>query len=82
MLGWQISAGDELQALYDTAQDALTAVFALVDEQARHVGLGIGAVATPLPSHVNEAMGPAFVAAREAVTVSKESGYPAVRGTT
>ncbi|MBD2764954.1 transcriptional regulator [Kocuria sp. cx-455] len=81
VLGWQISAGDELQALYDTAQDALTAVLALVDDQDWHVGLGIGAVNMPLPDNVNEATGPAFVAAREAVTASKDIGYPAVRGT-
>ena len=81
VLGWQISAGDELQALYDTAQEVLTTVLALVDERDWHVGLGIGAVDTPLPDNVNEATGPAFVAAREAVTASKETGYPAVRGT-
>ena len=81
VLGWQISAGDELQALYDSAQDVLTTVFSLVDERDWHVGLGIGAVDTPLPANVNEATGPAFVAAREAVTASKETGYPAVRGT-
>lgn len=81
VLGWQISAGDELQALYDSAQDVLTTVFSLADERDWHVGLGIGAVDTPLPANVNEATGPAFVAAREAVTASKETGYPAVRGT-
>lgn len=81
VLGWQISAGDELQALYESAQDVLTTVLALVDERDWHVGVGIGAVDTPLPDNVNEATGPAFVAAREAVTASKESGYPAVRGT-
>lgn len=81
VLGWQISAGDELQALYDTAQNALSVVLALVDEQGWHVGLGIGSVDTPLPGNVNEATGPAFVAAREAVTASKDTRYPAVRGT-
>lgn len=80
VLGWQISAGDELQALYDEPQCVLDVVLALADEQEWHVGLGIGHVDTPLPENVNEATGQAFVSAREAVTASKDTGYPAVRG--
>lgn len=80
VLDWQISAGDELQALYETPEDVLTVVLTLADEQEWHVGLGIGPVDTPLPDNVNEATGPAFVAAREAVSASKDTGYPAVRG--
>lgn len=81
VLAWQISAGDELQALYDSAHDVLQAVLVLADEREWHVGLGIGTVDTPLPANVNEATGDAFVAAREAVTVSKDSDHPGVRGT-
>ncbi|GAA2116802.1 transcriptional regulator [Kocuria atrinae] len=79
-LDWQISAGDELQALYENAGDTLTVLLSLADEGEWHVGLGIGPVTTPLPDNVNEATGSAFVSAREAVSASKESGYPAVRG--
>lgn len=79
VLTWQISAGDELQALYESPADALHAVLALADERGWHVGVGIGAVNTPLPENVNEATGPAFVAAREAVGASKDTGYPAIR---
>ena len=80
VLDWQISAGDELQALYESPRDALEAVLVLADELSWHVGVGIGTVDTPLPTNVNEATGSAFVAAREAVGASKDTGYPAVRG--
>lgn len=80
VLDWQISAGDELQALYATPEDALAVILTLADEQNWHVGLGIGSVDAPLPDNVNEATGPAFVAAREAVSAAKDTGYPAVRG--
>lgn len=80
LLGWQISAGDELQALYESPGKVLTVVLALADKGKWHVGLGIGPVDMPLPDNVNEATGPAFVAAREAVSASKDSGYPAARG--
>lgn len=80
VLDWQISAGDELQALYDRPEHVLAAVLALADERDWHVGLGVGPVDEPLPREVREATGAAFVAAREAVTAAKESGGPAVRG--
>lgn len=81
VLGWQISAGDELQALYEAPEDTLTVLFAVAGERQWHVGLGIGAVDAPLPDNVNEATGSAFVSAREAVNAAKDTGYPAVRGT-
>ena len=44
------------------------------------MGLGVGAVDEPLAETVRESTGPAFVAAREAVTAAKDQDVPAVRG--
>lgn len=80
LLDWQVSAGDELQAVYADPADVVPAVLALAETDEWHVGLGIGTVDTPYPETVHEATGAALVAAREAVEASKDSGYPAVRG--
>jgi hypothetical protein len=67
------TSGDEVQALVADAGTALD--MALVLTRAGHwsVGLGIGAVRTPLPRATREATGPAFIAARDAVTAAKRS---------
>lgn len=80
VLDWQVSAGDELQAVYADPGDVVPAVLSLAETGEWHVGLGIGTVATPYPATVHEATGSALVAAREAVEASKDTGYPAVRG--
>ena len=79
VLGWDVSAGDELQALYDAAA-VLSALLHLADPARWHVGLGIGPVDLPLGDSVRESTGPAFVAARDAVTRAKDHGAPVVRG--
>lgn len=81
VLRWQVSAGDELQALYADAGPTLSAALHLADTGLWHVGLGIGAVDTPVPATVNEATGSAFVNARTAVEASKSvAADTAVRG--
>jgi hypothetical protein len=67
------TSGDEVQALVADAGTALD--MALVLTRAGHwsVGLGIGAVRMPLPRATREATGPAFIAARDAVTAAKRS---------
>ncbi|MGK4217921.1 sigma factor-like helix-turn-helix DNA-binding protein [Kocuria marina] len=80
VLDWEISAGDELQALYDDAAAAVHAALTLADAGHWHVGVGIGAVDEPLASSVREATGEAFVAARDAVNLAKERGRPVVAG--
>lgn len=67
------NAGDELQALTADAATAFDIVTTLARGDAWSVGLGIGDVRTPLPSHTREAGGDAFVAAREAVTRAKRA---------
>lgn len=80
LVAWDITAGDELQALYDDAAPALQAVLALADAGSWHVGLGVGDVDRPLAEAARENTGAAFVAAREAVEAAKDAGGPAVRG--
>lgn len=80
VLPWDITAGDELQALYDDAAAVLAAALALADTGEWHVGLGLGPVDLPLAGAVRESTGPALVAAREAVQAAKDSDSPAVHG--
>jgi hypothetical protein len=67
------NAGDELQALTADAATAFDIVTTLERGGAWSVGLGIGAVRTPLPGTTREASGDAFVAARAAVTRAKRT---------
>jgi hypothetical protein len=67
------TAGDEVQALVTDAATALDMVLRLTRAGHWSVGLGIGAVRTPLPRATREATGPAFIAARDAVTAAKRS---------
>lgn len=81
LLSWQVSAGDELQGLFADAGPAVAAALQLAESGDWHVGLGVGAVDTPLPQTVNEATGSAFVSAREAVEAAKTAtAAAAVRG--
>jgi hypothetical protein len=67
------TAGDEVQALVADAATALDMVLRLTRAGHWSVGLGIGDVRTPLPRATREATGPAFIAARDAVTAAKRS---------
>ena len=67
------TSGDEVQALVADAATALDMVLVLTRAGHWSVGLGIGAVRTPLPRATREATGPAFIAARDAVTAAKRS---------
>ena len=61
------TAGDELQALTAHADAALESALHLLRSPHWRVGLGLGAVRSPLPASVREASGSAFTAARAAV---------------
>src|SRR5918994_5362947 len=65
------NAGDELQALTGSASAALEICLALLRDGRWSVGLGAGAVETPLPSDIRAARGAVFVLAREAVERAK-----------
>ncbi|CAQ01357.1 DNA-binding protein [Clavibacter sepedonicus] len=67
------TSGDEVQALVADAATALDMVLMLTRAGHWSVGLGIGTVRIPLPRATREATGPAFIAARDAVTAAKRS---------
>jgi len=67
----QRNAGDELQALTGDAAAALEVALALLRDARWSVGLGVGAVETPLPPDIRAARGQAFVLARDAVDRAK-----------
>jgi hypothetical protein len=66
------NAGDEIQMLTDRAHIALDLVLDLTRTRQWSVGLGCGSVRQPLPDATREASGPAFFAARDAVSRAKK----------
>ncbi|MET4060031.1 hypothetical protein ABIB35_001576 [Arthrobacter sp. UYP6] len=68
------SVGDEVQGVTGDAAVAVEAALLALRDGNWSVGIGIGAVDTPLPASTREASGPAFVAAREAVDRAKKTG--------
>jgi len=67
------TSGDEIQILMPTARAALTTILAMHRSGFWSIGLGIGAVRTPLPVATRQATGGAFIAARAAVTRAKKA---------
>ena len=68
------SVGDEIQGITGNAEVAVDAALRALRAGHWSVGIGVGAVDTPLPASTREASGPAFVAAREAVDRAKKTG--------
>ncbi|CAI9409014.1 LysR family transcriptional regulator [Aestuariimicrobium sp. T2.26MG-19.2B] len=66
-LGFERTAGDELQGLTDQASAVVAAVSALTRLGEFRIGVGVGTVEEPLPGSTREARGAAYVAARLAV---------------
>lgn len=82
LLGPDRTAGDEFQLLVGDAAAALTIMLDLARNGGWSIGIGVGAVETPLPPTAREARGPAFTAARDAVDRAKRSPHRvAVTGT-
>lgn len=71
MRPFERTVGDEIQALFDQPSAALVSCLHLLRTGQWHVGLGIGAVETPLPESTRSARGPAFIAARRAVEAAR-----------
>lgn len=65
------TAGDEIQTATDDARLALDIVLHLTRLGTWSVGLGVGAVESPLPAMVRAGRGDAFVRARDAVDRAK-----------
>lgn len=66
------NAGDEIQVLTDDAGTVLQIALRLSRSGNWSVGIGVGGVRRPLPAETREASGPAFNAARDAVTDAKK----------
>ncbi len=75
------TAGDEIQAVTDSARLVVTLVLDLLRRRHWSVGVGIGEVEQPLPPSTRAGRGPAFECARTAVESAKGGQVPvAVRG--
>lgn len=70
------TAGDEVQAVTDNARLVVTIAMDLIRRKHWSVGIGVGAVETPLPASTRAGRGPAFEAARLAVTAAKSAQVP------
>ena len=70
------TAGDEVQAVADNARLVVTIALDLIRRKHWSVGIGVGAVETPLPASTRAGRGPAFEAARTAVDNAKSAQVP------
>lgn len=69
------TAGDEFQGVVDDPASLVALLERLLRSGGWHVGLGAGAVETPLPDSTRAGRGPAYVAARDAVTAAKSAPW-------
>jgi len=74
-LAFQRTAGDEFQGVLDDPAALPLALELLLRSEAWNIGIGIGEIETPLPDQARAGRGPAYVAAREAVTAAKSSPW-------
>src|SRR5262245_29747132 len=74
-LAFERTAGDEFQGVLDDPPSLPAALEPLLRSDAWNVGIGVGEIETPLPAQARAGRGPAYVAAREAVTAAKSSPW-------
>ena len=75
LLPFERTAGDEFQGVLDSPESLAEAVERLLREGAWNIGVGIGAIETPLPDHARAGRGPAYLNARDAVSAAKSSPW-------
>ena len=75
VLAFDRTVGDELQGVLDDPAALPRALERLLRDGGWNVGLGVGPIETPLAEHSRAGRGPAYVAAREAVTAAKSSPW-------
>ena len=81
VLGFERTAGDEFQGVLAEPDDVVGVVLELVRQGGWSIGIGAGAVQTPLPRSTRAGTGQAFLSARRAVEAAKQrSTRLAVRG--
>jgi hypothetical protein len=69
------TAGDEFQGVLDEPAAVATVVERLLREATWSIGIGVGEVEEPLPESTRAGRGPAYLAAREAVTAAKSAPW-------
>lgn len=69
--GFERTAGDEVQAVSDSADQVVDIALDLATTGSWSVGIGVGPVRMPLPASTRAGRGPAFEAARAAVDRAK-----------
>lgn len=74
-LDFERTVGDEFQGVLDDPAALVTALESLLRAEGWNIGIGIGAIETPLADHARAGRGPAYLAAREAVTAAKASPW-------
>lgn len=72
LLPFERTAGDEVQALLVAPEAVVESVVRLTRLSGWRIGVGVGSVDAPLPSSTREARGPAYLAARDAVTIARK----------
>ena len=75
LLPFERTVGDEFQGLLDDPTALPAALEPLLRADAWNIGIGIGEVESPLPEQARAGRGPAYLAAREAVTAAKASPW-------
>lgn len=75
LLPFQRTAGDEFQGVLDEPDALAPALELLLRDGRWHIGVGLGSVESPLPADTREARGPAFVAARDAVSSTRSAPW-------
>jgi hypothetical protein len=73
--GFERTAGDEFQGVVDSPAALTSVVERLLRDDAWNVGIGVGEVELPLPDSTRAGRGPAYLAAREAVTRAKSAPW-------
>ena len=81
VLAFERTVGDELQGVLDDPAALPRALERLLRDAAWNIGLGVGPIETPLSEHARAGRGPAYLAAREAVTSAKSSPFGIIAST-
>ncbi|MBK8868145.1 MAG: hypothetical protein KBF43_10300 [Dermatophilaceae bacterium] len=69
-LGFERTAGDEIQGVCEDPADVVDILTSLIRHGDWRIGLGIGPVELPLPTSPRAGRGPAFVASRDALVAA------------
>jgi hypothetical protein len=75
LLAFERTVGDELQGVLDDPAGLPPALERLLRDGVWNIGLGVGPIETPVSEQARAGRGPAYLAARDAVTSAKSSPW-------